>query len=84
MSEKVEYEDDEANNREKKKYEMVLAAHRKNKESGVFETIQEIFSRLPLPRLEKNGYKFLFEGLKENVETVLKQEDYLKNLYLII
>lgn len=61
---------------------MVRVMHSKNKESGKFETIDEIFSRLPMPRLEKSGYKFLFDNLRENVEVILKQEDYLAKLYM--
>ena len=62
-------------NRELLKHEVAEARHKKNREDGTFETINEIFQRLPLPRLEKANYKFLFEKVKYNVETILGMEN---------
>lgn len=58
-------------NREKLKHQTVQTMHNQNKEDGTFETITEIFQRLPLPRLEKINYKFLFDRVKQNVESIV-------------
>lgn len=75
-----EMDDYDNGNRERKKNEMVSETHRRNKETGVFETINDIFTRLPLPRLEKNSYRFLFENIKESVENLLEQENQVQEM----
>ena len=62
-------------NREALKHQMVVNKHKQNKEDGSFEAINEIFMRLPLPRLEKISYKFLFDKVKHNVENILSTEN---------
>ena len=42
---------DDIENRERLKHQTVQTMHNQNKEDGSFETITEIFQRLPLPRL---------------------------------
>lgn len=62
---------------------MVVKTHQWRKEIGLFDTITNVFAKLPLPRIEKNQYRFLFENIKENVELILSEENNIRTLYLI-
>lgn len=50
---------------------------------GLFDSITNVFAKLPLPRIEKSKYRFLFENIKENVELILNEENNIQALYLI-
>lgn len=51
------------------------------RELGEFETVYEIFGKLPISRIEKEQYMFLFDSVKQNVTEILNKQDQLNKMY---
>jgi hypothetical protein len=44
------------------------------RELGEFETVHEIFGKLPLSRIEKEHYMFLFDSVRQSVIELLNRQ----------
>jgi hypothetical protein len=59
---------------------MVSKAYQLMQEMGEFETVHEIFGKLPISRIEKEQYVFLFDSVRQNVSEILGQQDQLQKM----
>lgn len=59
---------------------MVQGSYRKLRELGEFETVNEIFGKLPISRIEKEQYQFLFDSVKQNVDEIIIRQDALQKM----
>jgi|LakMenE18May11ns_1017448.scaffolds.fasta_scaffold5642551_1 hypothetical protein len=53
---------------------MVTKTYRKLRELGEFETVTEIFGKLPISRIAKEQYLFLFDSVKQNVDEIILRQ----------
>lgn len=59
---------------------MVNKAFQLMQETGEFETVHEIFGKLPISRIEKEQYVFLFDSVRQNVSEILGRQDQLQKM----
>ena len=59
---------------------MVNKAYKLMRELGEFETVHEIFGKLPISRIEKEQYQFLFDSVHQNVTEIINQQDQLQKM----
>lgn len=59
---------------------MVNKAFQLIQETGEFETVHEIFGKLPISRIEKEQYVFLFDSVRQNVSEILGRQDQLQKM----
>jgi hypothetical protein len=59
---------------------MVNKTYKNLRELGEFETVNEIFGKLPISRIEKEQYLFLFDSVKQNVDEIIIRQDSLEKM----
>lgn len=59
---------------------MVNKTYRQIRELGEFETVHEIFGKLPISRIEKESYQFLFDSVRQNVTEIVYRQDQLQKM----
>jgi hypothetical protein len=63
---------------------MVSKTYKTMRELGEFETVYEIFSKLPISRIEKEEYQFLFDSVRQNVTEMVNRQDQLTKMYTLL